>query len=105
MTIPLPRIMEAQLSHTEFQYRILMLAIALWAKDEDLVYRLSVEWKDCPIKVKVAKAQKFLADLQECTCLPDLPDGRVNGGRGEVCPACKRWIEIHNESVEEIPFE
>jgi hypothetical protein len=24
----------------------------------------------------------------ECTCLPDLPDGRVNAGRGTVCPAC-----------------
>ena len=24
----------------------------------------------------------------ECTCLPDLPDGRVNGGRGTVCPVC-----------------
>ena len=25
---------------------------------------------------------------QECTCLPDLPDGRVNGGRGTLCPVC-----------------
>ncbi len=26
--------------------------------------------------------------LNECSCLPDLPDGRVNGGRGTVCPVC-----------------
>ena len=27
--------------------------------------------------------------LEECSCLPDLPDGRVNGGRGGCCSACK----------------
>ena len=26
--------------------------------------------------------------LNECSCLPDLPDGRVNGGRGTLCPVC-----------------
>jgi hypothetical protein len=26
---------------------------------------------------------------EECTCLPDLPDGRVNGGRGGCCPVCE----------------
>ena len=32
-------------------------------------------------------------DDLECTCLPDLPDGRVNGGRGYVCPACRKFFE------------
>ncbi len=26
--------------------------------------------------------------LEECSCLPDLPDGRTNGGRGGCCPVC-----------------
>lgn len=25
---------------------------------------------------------------EECTCQPDLPDGRMNAGSGELCPAC-----------------
>ena len=37
--------------------------------------------------------------LEECSCLPDLPDGRSNGGRGGCCPACE--AEKHDE---EIPF-
>ena len=36
---------------------------------------------------------------QECTCLPDLPDGRINGGRGRVCDAHAA------EDNDEIPFE
>ena len=27
--------------------------------------------------------------LEECYCLPDLPDGRVNGGRGGCCLVCE----------------
>jgi len=37
--------------------------------------------------------------LNECSCLPDLPDGRVNGGRGTVCGVCAA------DSSDEIPFE
>jgi hypothetical protein len=29
------------------------------------------------------------AALNECSCLPDLPDGRVNGGRGGCCLVCE----------------
>ena len=37
--------------------------------------------------------------LEECSCLPDLPDGRVNGGRGGCCPVCE--VESRDD---EIPF-
>ena len=37
--------------------------------------------------------------LNDCSCLPDLPDGRVNGGRGRVCDAHAA------EDNDEIPFE
>ena len=36
--------------------------------------------------------------LNECSCLPDLPDGRVNGGRGTLCPVC-------TADSADIPFE
>ncbi len=37
--------------------------------------------------------------LEECSCLPDLPDGRVNGGRGGCCLVCEA-----EGQREEIPF-
>ena len=43
----------------------------------------------------------FIRDQdEECTCLPDLPDGRINGGRGHVCPACA----AEYQDSDEIPF-
>ena len=36
--------------------------------------------------------------LEECYCLPELPDGRSNGGRGGCCLVCDM------ESRAEIPF-
>ena len=44
------------------------------------------------IEQALAKAGK-----EECTCLPDLPDGRVNGGRGGCCPVCEDEIYIGGE--------
>ena len=38
--------------------------------------------------------------LNECSCLPDLPDGRVNGGRGTLCPVCT----ADSADNDEIPF-
>ena len=37
-----------------------------------------------------------IAEREECTCLPDLPDGRINGGRGTVCPVC---AENRNDEI------
>lgn len=36
---------------------------------------------------------------EDCTCLPDLPDGRINGGRGVPCPVC---LARHYDNA--IPF-
>lgn len=38
------------------------------------------------------------AALGECECLPDLPDGRINGGRGELCSSCQ------SRRGDDIPF-
>ena len=48
---------------------------------------------------RVYFANRELFATQECSCLPDLPDGRINGGRGHVCPACAVV-----DSTDEIPF-
>jgi hypothetical protein len=37
--------------------------------------------------------------LEECSCLPDLPDGRSNGGRGGCCLVCEA-----DSQREEIPY-
>ena len=47
------------------------------------------------VKELVNKA--ILPYQEECTCLPDLPDGRVNGGRGGCCPVCEDEIYIGGE--------
>ncbi len=39
--------------------------------------------------------------LEECSCLPDLPDGRSNGGRGGCCLVCEAEGK---SSGEEIPY-
>ena len=39
--------------------------------------------------------------LEDCTCLPDLPDGRGNGGRGGCCPDCERDA---SRQKDEIPY-
>ena len=43
---------------------------------------------------------KALGIEVECTCLPDLPDGRVNGGRGGCCLVCE--ADSHDD---EIPWQ
>jgi hypothetical protein len=43
-----------------------------------------------PIPVPDKETDDLLA---ECTCLPDLPDGRVNGGRGHVCASCQAYFD------------
>ena len=49
--------------------------------------------------VKELVNNAILPYQEECTCLPDLPDGRVNGGRGGCCPACEA------DSSKEIPWQ
>ena len=41
-------------------------------------------------------------DEYECTCLPDLPNGAVNGGRGKYCATCEKYFEDLLE--EEVPL-
>ncbi len=47
---------------------------------------------------KLLAAKHDALNPQECTCLPDLPDGRINGGRGRVCDAHAA------EDNDEIPY-
>ena len=68
---------------------------------------LTLEWLDSAIEIFNPKDLYFAAlreqialalpPKEECTCLPDLPDGRVNGGRGGCCPVCEDEIYIGGE--------
>ena len=56
-------------------------------------------WKEI-FDLYEAKFRVFQAEeREECTCLPDLPDGRSNGGRGGCCPVCSR-----TRIEDEIPY-
>ena len=60
-------------------------AFDVWA---DRLFPGEATWKEIhelyEAKFRVIQSR----ERDECPCLPDLPDGRINGGRGAVCPVC-----------------
>ena len=89
-------LLEAQNEQLTRQNKTLVAALELARRalhpyflDVDATYRVNLAWSEI---------NKALAPYQEeCTCLPDLPDGRVNGGRGGCCPVCEDEIYIGGE--------
>jgi hypothetical protein len=65
----------------------------------DRIAEVHKTWKGLSNPEKLERVKVLAVELNECTCKPDLPDGRCF----PLCPVCK--ADIDARYGKEIPFE